>query len=76
MQIKHFGKDGKYSIVFCGPGGCGDPQNEGRKTFISKDPHYQVLSEDELKEQTPDGWDTYHRCTKDTNPVLKYRDEK
>jgi len=76
LQIKHYGKDGKYSIVFCGPGGCGDPENEGRMSFISKDPHYQVISEDEWKEQMPGGWDTYHRCTKDTNPVLKYKDEK
>jgi hypothetical protein len=76
LQIKHYGKDGKYSIVFCGPGGCGDPENEGRKTFISKDTHYQAISEDELKQQTSSGWQTYHRCTKDTNPVLKYKDEK
>ena len=52
LQIKHFGTDGKYSIVFCGPGGCGDPADEGRKTFITKDPHFQVVSEDELKQQT------------------------
>jgi len=76
LQIKHYGKEGEYSIVFCGPGGCGDTENEARKTFISKDPHYQVISEDELKEQIQDGWDTYHRCTKDTNPLLKYKNEK
>jgi hypothetical protein len=74
LQIKHFGADGKYSITFCGPGGCMDPENEGRKTFINKDPHYQVVSEQELKTQTNDGgWKTYHRCTKETNPVLKYK---
>jgi hypothetical protein len=75
LQVKHCGKDGKYSIVFCGPGGCGDPE-EGRKTFISKDIHYQVVSEDEIKEQTSSGWEIYHRCTKETNPVLKYKDDK
>lgn len=73
-QIKHFGSEGKYSIVFCGPGGCGDP-SEARLTFITKDPHFKVLSEDELEEQTVSGWDTYHRCTKETNPVLKYKDK-
>jgi hypothetical protein len=72
LQIKHFGPDGKYSIVFCGPGGCGDPETEGRKTFIAKDPHYRVISENELTEQTTDGWQPYRRCTKETNPVLKY----
>lgn len=76
LQIKHYGNGGKYSIVFCGPGGCGDPESGGRKTFISKDPHYQVISENELKEQTLDGWETYHRCTMDTNPVLKYKDKQ
>lgn len=76
LQIKHYGKEGKYSIVFCGPGGCGDPENEGRETFISKDPHFQVISEDEVKEQTSSGWETYYRCTKDTNPVLKYKDQR
>lgn len=76
LQIKHFGIDGKYSIVFCGPGGCGDPASEGAKTFITKDPHYQVISEDELREKTADGWETYHRCTRETHPVLKYKDDK
>jgi hypothetical protein len=76
LQIKHFGTDGKYSIVFCGPGGCGDPANEGSKTFITKDPHYQVISEDETKEQSTGGWKTWHRCTKDTHPVLKYEDKE
>jgi hypothetical protein len=74
LQIKHYGTDGKYSIVFCGPGGCGNPANEGRKTFITKDSHFQVISEDELKEQSGGGWETYHRCTRDTHPVLKDRE--
>jgi hypothetical protein len=74
LQIKHFGTDGKYSIVFCGPGGCDDPA-DSRLTFVTKDPNYQVISEDEIKEQTADGWETYHRCTRDTHPVLKYEDD-
>ena len=76
LQIKHFGTSGEYSIVFCGPGGCGDPANEGRKTFITKDPHYQVICEDELKEKSTDGWETYRRCTKETHPVLKYKEQE
>jgi hypothetical protein len=75
LQIQHLGKDGRYSVVFCGPGGCGDPEHEGPGTFITKDPHYQVLSEDEIKTRTADGWDTYYRCTRDTHPVLKYKDQ-
>lgn len=76
LQIMHYGADGKYSIVFCGPGGCGDPAKEGRQTFITKDSHYQVISETEIREKTADGWETYHRCTKDTHPLLKYKDKK
>lgn len=75
LQIMHYGTDGKYSIVFCGPGGCGQPGSEGRITFITKDPHYEVISEDEIKERSADGWDTYRRCTRETHPVLKYKQE-
>ncbi len=73
LQIMHFGIEGKYSIVFCGPGGCGDPAREGRKTFITKDPQFQVISEDELKEKAADDWDTYRRCTKDPHPTLRFK---
>ena len=75
LQIMPYGTDGKYSIVFCGPGGCGAPDSEGRITFITKDRHYEVISESEIKERSGDGWQAYHRCTKDTHPVLKYKDE-
>jgi hypothetical protein len=73
LQITHFGIEGKYAIVFCGPGGCGDPAEEGRKTFITKDPQFQVISEDELREKAGDGWDTYHRCTKNPHPTLRLK---
>jgi len=74
LQVKHFGNEGKYSIVFCGPGGCGDP-SDSRLTFITGDKSYEVVSESELIQIGRSGErETYHRCTKDTNPVLKYRD--
>lgn len=73
LQIKRYGDEGKYSIVFCGPGGCGDPR-ESRLTFISGDKRYEVVSESEFIEVRRSGErDTYYRCTKDTNPVLRYR---
>ncbi len=73
LQIKHYGDDGKYSIVFCGPGGCGDP-SQSRLTFITGDKWYEVVSEDELVEINRSGDRVaYRRCTKDTHPVLKYR---
>jgi len=75
LQIMPYGRDGRYSIVFCGPGGCGDPEREGRTTFITKDRNYEVIGESEIKVRRSDNWDTYHRCTKDTHPVLKYKEE-
>ena len=73
LQIIRHDPDGKYSVVFCGPGGCGDADSGKPGTFITKDSHYQVISEDELKVHGGDGWETYRRCTKDTHPVLKFK---
>lgn len=71
LQVKHLGTDGKYSIVFCGPGGCGNP-NEGRKTFFTGDRHFIVVSEDEYFEIGRSGdKERWLRCTRETNPVLK-----
>lgn len=73
LQIRHHGEDGKYSIVFCGPGGCGEP-SQSRLTFITGDKGFQVVSETELIQlgRSGDG-QTYYRCTKETHPVLKYQ---
>jgi hypothetical protein len=72
LQIKPHGMDGKYSVVFCGPGGCGSPQGS-RPTFITGDKRWEVVSEDELVEIYRSGErSTYRRCTRETNPALKY----
>lgn len=72
LQIKHLGDEGKYSIVFCGPGGCGDTSH-GRVSFITGDRSFEVVSEDELIEISRSGErETYLRCTRNPNPVLKY----
>lgn len=73
LQIMPHGSSGRYSVIFCGPGGCGDLDSGGRETFITKDSHYQVIGEDELRIKSGDGWETYRRCTRDTHPVLKYK---
>jgi hypothetical protein len=73
LQILHHGPHGEYAVTFCGPGGCGDPAEE-RPTFITKDPNYRVISESEIKTRSGDGWSTYHKCTTDTHPVLKYNE--
>ena len=49
LQIMPYETAGKYSVTFCGPGGCGTAGEEGKNTFINKDPDYVVVSEDELK---------------------------
>jgi hypothetical protein len=70
LHIKHYGDEGKYSIVFCGPGGCGDP-SESHPTFITGDKGYEVVSEDELIKINNFGKrHTYRRCTKDANPPI------
>jgi hypothetical protein len=76
LQIKHQGDEGQYSVVFCGPGGCGDP-SESRPTFITGDKNYEVVSEDELIRIVRQAGKrmTYHRCTKDPNPVPKRQNQ-
>jgi hypothetical protein len=72
LQIKPYGTDGMYSIAFCGPGGCDDPDTV-RKTFITGDRHFEVISEDELIQIRPSGdRDRSVRCSKDPNLELKY----
>jgi hypothetical protein len=76
LQIMRYGKDGKYSVTFCGPGGCGTAGEDGKNTFITQDPDYQVVSESELRiRNAKDEWDTYYRCTRETHPVLKYKED-
>ena len=76
LQIMPYGKDGKYSVTFCGPGGCGTAGEDGKNTFITKDPDYEVVSESKIKVRNVDnGWDTYYRCTRDTHLILKYKQQ-
>jgi len=73
LQIMRQGDEGKYSVVFCGPGGCGDPAAE-RLTYITGDKGYEVVSQAELVVVPRSGKrQTYRRCTKNTHPVLEYR---
>ena len=72
LQVKR-GADGMYSIVFCGPGGCGDAA-DARRTYITGDRRFEVVSEDELVEISREGdKERIYRCTRETNPVLKYK---
>jgi hypothetical protein len=64
LRIKSASTSGMYAITFCGPGGCG---NDGRNTFISGDKHYQVITQDEIRERSGSDWTTYHKCSPDPN---------
>ena len=74
LQIMHQGTEGKYSVLFCGPGGCDEHESSG-DTFITGDKHYQVVNENEIKTPNGGGWETYRKCTKDMRPVLKYKEQ-
>lgn len=62
LRIKPADQTGMYTVTFCGPGGCGDEQNE-RKTFITGDTHYHVVSSTELQVGRPDDRSTYVKCS-------------
>jgi len=51
-----------YTVTFCGPGGCGNEQEE-RKTFITGDKHYTVLSDGELQVGPNGSASTYKKCS-------------
>ena len=73
LSIEHIGTEGMYSVVFCGPGGCGEPGSV-RPTYITGDRRYQVLSENQFDELHGSGNSTtYIRCTDNPRPVLKYK---
>ncbi|HET7785513.1 MAG TPA: hypothetical protein VFL36_06045, partial [Myxococcales bacterium] len=58
LRIQRSTPEGKYTITFCGPGGCVD---DGRQSYITGDKQFQILSIDELKERRGDDWETYRR---------------
>ncbi len=62
LRIKPVDKPGMYTVTFCGPGGCGDDQNE-RKTFITGDQHYTVVSSVELEVGPEGSRSTYKKCS-------------
>ena len=74
LQIKPFGEAGKYSVSFCGPGGCFEPGTYRSLTAIENDSEYEVISRDHIKVVGRGGSRTdYYKCSKDTDPTLKYK---
>ncbi len=71
LHIAKAGTDGKYSISFCGPGGCFKPGTYRENSFIGKDKNYRVVSESEIGVRgRGNEFSTYVRCTKDAKPPL------
>jgi hypothetical protein len=61
-----------FSVSFCGPGGCFDPGAWMPNTPIAGDPQYHIYNPTTIAIQHGDGWQTYTKCTTDTNPKLDY----
>lgn len=64
LKIIHYGNEGKYAVLFCGPGGCDDPARE-RLTFITGDKAYEVVGDDVLLE----GKQRYVRCSHEVGEI-------
>src|ERR1019366_850632 len=70
LQIKHY--ENRYTVTFCGPGGCGTPDSN-LATAIEGDKGYVVLSPETIKIIYSEGYTPiYTKCTSETNPVLQY----
>jgi hypothetical protein len=61
-----------FSVSFCGPGGCFEPDTWMPNTPIVGDPHYNSINATTLAIRREAGWDTLTKCTANTNPVLDY----
>jgi len=55
---------GKYSVSFCGPGGCFKQGTYRPNTTIVDDPNYRVKDENTLEVKGLNGFSAYHRCNK------------
>ena len=73
LQIMPAG-EGLYSVSFCGPGGCFEPDTYRPNTPIVGDDNYQVISDSHIRVLGHDGWSDYYKCDTDTHPELRYRD--
>jgi hypothetical protein len=62
-----------FSVSFCGPGGCFDPGTWMPNTPLAGDPQYHIYNPTTIGIPHGDGyWQTYTKCTTDTNPKLDY----
>lgn len=59
-----------FSVSFCGSGDCFEPGTWEPNTPIVGDPHYRLINPATLAIEHSGGWETYTKCTTDTNPKL------
>lgn len=56
------GADGKYTVAFCGPGGC-DGRKNLEHTSITDDPHYRIIDQNTIAVTSLSGADDIrYRC--------------
>jgi len=53
--------DGKYTMAFCGPGGCDKTENL-EHTSLTGDPRYKIIDENTIEERNVDSTAVLHRC--------------
>jgi len=56
--------DSRYSISFCGPGGCFEPGTYRPNTTLSGDPNYRIVDDNNIELRTITGYSKYVRCPK------------
>jgi hypothetical protein len=61
-----------FSVSFCGPGGCFEPGKWMPNTPILGDHKYQLTNPKTLAIQHGGSWQTFTKCTTNTDPVLEY----
>ena len=62
FRIKPVYRPHMYTVIFCGPGGCGDESNE-KKTFIRGDKLYNIISPTEIQFGSGKNSTTYKKCS-------------
>jgi hypothetical protein len=67
LRIKPADQPAMYTVTFCGPGGCGDEQNE-RKTYIKGDKRYHIVSKTELQVGPSESRSNYKKCSEGMLP--------
>jgi hypothetical protein len=72
LKILHYGDEGKYAVLFCGPGGCDDIKT-ARLTYITGDKSYTVVNDKEILSGRGRDKQRYVRCSKEVGSIATPR---